>query len=82
MRAHGAASEGSLAATSDRRINNGGRASISLPELPPHVLEALEAEGVTDLTAWRALGRRRFRLFGVTRRTVEQLDRAAREAGI
>jgi hypothetical protein len=42
------------------------------------ILERLAAEGVRTLEQWRALGRRRHELFGVTRRVAEQLDALAK----
>jgi hypothetical protein len=47
--------------------------------LPAQILERLRAEGVNSLD-WKRLGRRRFRIFGVTRRVAAQLDSLARDA--
>jgi hypothetical protein len=82
VRARSTAPEGLLAGTSGGRINSGNGRSIALSELDllQHVLDALRQEGIADLGAWRKLGRRRFQLFGITPRTVEMLDSAAREA--
>lgn len=52
----------------------------TLAALPPHIVEQLHLEGVYSLADWRRLGRRRLRIFGITRRTVEELDTAARKA--
>ena len=52
--------------------------TLSQLDLPAHVLPILEREGVVDLESWRKLGRRRFRLFGITRATIMLLDAAAR----
>jgi hypothetical protein len=52
--------------------------TLSRLDLPRHVIAQLEAEGVTDLESWRKLGRRRLRLFGITRATAALLDAAAR----
>lgn len=75
MSAQGAAPEGG---TSGRGHIGGSRLSIAQGTLPPHILERLAAEGVHSLADWRALGRRRFQLWGVTRRVVEQVDKLAR----
>jgi hypothetical protein len=48
--------------------------------LPAHVIALLRAEGVTTLGAWRALGRRRRAIFGITASMVRQLDELARGA--
>lgn len=48
--------------------------------LPPAILERLAAAGIRSAADWRALGRRRFQLWGVTRRAVRELDRIARGA--
>jgi hypothetical protein len=58
---------------------NGNTATLSRLGLAPHVLACLEAEGVRTLGDWLGLGRRRFRLFGVTRKNVEALNAAARK---
>ncbi|MBV8496013.1 MAG: hypothetical protein JO361_04435 [Gammaproteobacteria bacterium] len=55
--------------------------SHALPaELPQTLVERLQAEGVATLEAWLALGRRRLRIFGVTRAAVAQLDALAKAA--
>ena len=52
----------------------------SLPALPAHTLERLRAEGVNSLDDWRRLSSKRKRaIFGITRRTVKQLDASARQ---
>lgn len=56
----------------------GYAANLSQLGLPEHVLDTLADAGVTDLQSWRGLGRRRLRLFGITRSTVALLDAAAR----
>lgn len=48
-----------------------------LSALPLHLVQRLQAEGVTTLDDWRALGRRRLSIWGVTRRTVAELDALA-----
>jgi hypothetical protein len=48
------------------------------PELPLPLSERLRAEGVATLEAWLALGRRRLRIFGVTRAAVAQIDAVAK----
>jgi hypothetical protein len=50
-----------------------------LAALPPHLIERLAAEGVHSLTDWRALGRRRHQVWGITRRMAAELDALARE---
>jgi hypothetical protein len=50
------------------------------PELPLPLIERLRAEGVATLEAWLALGRRRLRIFGVTRAAVAQIDALAKRA--
>lgn len=53
---------------------------VSSIGLPPHILQLLEHEGVRTLAEWRELGRRRFAIFGVTHKTIELLDAAAKKA--
>jgi hypothetical protein len=48
-----------------------------LPLLPSPIIERLAAEGIDSLEAWRRLGRKRLRIFGITRRVVAQLDALA-----
>lgn len=48
--------------------------------LPLHVVPMLRDEGIVTLEDWQALGKRRLRLFGITPKTIEALDQAAREA--
>lgn len=50
------------------------------PELPLPLIERLRAEGIASLEAWIALGRRRLRIFGVTRAAVAQIDALAKRA--
>lgn len=50
------------------------------PELPLPLVERLRAEGVATLEAWLALGRRRLRIFGVTRAAAAQIDALAKRA--
>ena len=55
--------------------------ATALPaDLPPRLIDVLRAEGVSTLEAWKALGRRRRQIFGVTRAAVEQLDALAKSA--
>ena len=49
-----------------------------LPQLPAHILRLLADLGVHDLHGWRQLGPKRLRQFGITKRTVDLLDRAAK----
>lgn len=46
--------------------------------LPAHVIPMLRDEGIVTVEDWRALGARRWKLFGVTPRSVEAIDRAAK----
>lgn len=60
--------------------NRGGNAaSIADPGLPSHVIALLQAEGVRTLEDWRALGRSRFMIFGITRAMVCKIDALALE---
>jgi hypothetical protein len=62
-------------------IGRGRADHTPLPEsLPAGVIERLHVEGVHTLADWRALGRRRFELWGVTRATANLLDILARGA--
>ncbi len=46
-----------------------------LPDsIPAHIRERLAAESVRTIEDWRALGRRRFQLWGVTRAMCRQID--------
>jgi len=51
-----------------------------LSALPPALIERLAGEGVFTLGDWRALGRRRRQIFGVTAAMCRELDRLARGA--
>lgn len=77
MRAHGAA-PGEFAALQAGRVITGNAANLSQLKLAPHIAERLAAEGVHSLKDWRALGRRRLAIWGVTRRIVAELDALAR----
>lgn len=55
-----------------------GSGSLAQFDLAPHVQARLAAEGVHLLEDWRRLGKGRFAIFGITRRTAEMLDEAAR----
>jgi hypothetical protein len=46
--------------------------------LPAAIVDRLEADGVHSLDDWIALGRRRFRIFGVTREMARRIDAVAR----
>jgi len=46
--------------------------------LPPAIIERLAAAGVCSAADWRALGRRRLGIWGITRRIVRELDELAR----
>jgi hypothetical protein len=48
-------------------------------EIPEAIRGRLIAEGLDSPSAWRAAGRRRFEVFGVTRRAATLLDRLARD---
>jgi len=80
MGAQRAAPEGSLAATSGGRINSGNAGTLTRLELPAHTLERLHAEGIFTLADWRALGGRRYELWGITRAMVREIDALARGA--
>lgn len=77
MRAQSAAPEASQA-SGRGYIDGGNRRSIADTGLPAHVVARLEGESVTTLDEWRALGRRRYSIFGITRRVAGQPDALAR----
>ena len=52
----------------------------SWSQLPSALLERLTLEGIRSPNEWRALGKTRFRIFGITRRMVRELDELARSA--
>jgi hypothetical protein len=55
--------------------------ALPLPaDLPAAVLQRVAAHGVTTCDQWQALGRRRHRLFGITRRMVAEIDAAIAKA--
>ena len=56
------------------------QALTSWADLDPGIRQRLAREGISTPAAWRALGRRRFQLWGVTRRVVAQLDELAQGA--
>lgn len=47
-------------------------------EIAESIRGRLEREGIRSPEQWRALGRKRHQLFGITRHVVEQLDMLAR----
>ena len=49
-------------------------------ELPQALRDRLAGEGIFDFDSWRALGRRRRQIFGVTAAMCRELDRLARGA--
>ena len=55
------------------------QSATDLNALPPAIADRLAREGVTTLQHWRALGRKRHLIFGVTPRTIAQLDELARQ---
>lgn len=76
MAAHGAAPGAGDSGTA--AISRGNTRTLSRLGLAPHVLATLAREGVTDLAAWKKLGRRRLRIFGIVPSVVRQLDQLAR----
>lgn len=68
-------------------LNQAGLAVKAMPTndeaigaLPEPLRERLAGEGVFTLQDWKALGRRRHQLFGITSATVKQLDALARSS--
>ncbi|HEX4050502.1 MAG TPA: hypothetical protein VHY19_06470 [Steroidobacteraceae bacterium] len=55
-------------------------AANPIADLPQHTRAALERAGVKSIADWRALGRRRFGIFGVPAPLIARLDAAARAA--
>ena len=53
---------------------------IPRDKLSAILIERLSAAGINTCDAWLALGCRRHRIFGVTRRIVAQIDTAVAEA--
>lgn len=53
---------------------------LSTLGLAPAIIDRLSAEGVKTASAWRALGRKRLRIFGITAAMVRQIDALARGA--
>jgi hypothetical protein len=49
-------------------------------DIPETIHARLAREGVTSVADWLALGKRRFRVWGVTRSMVRELDALARGA--
>lgn len=45
-------------------------------ELAPAILGRLQAEGIASCEAWRALGPKCGRIFGITRKMRKRIDRA------
>lgn len=74
MRAHSAAPEGKLGGDPRGSGNNTGNAA----SIPPALAPRLAGYGIHSLEQWRQLGRLRFQLWGITRKTVAELDRLAR----
>jgi hypothetical protein len=63
-----------------RKFQQAEQALSAWGDQAPVLLERLEAEGIRSVADWRALGRRRFRIFGITRSMAAQLDELARGA--
>ncbi len=74
MRARSAAPEGG---TSGHGFSNGNGAILTLG-LPARITARLAAEGVRSLVDWRALGRKRLAIFGITPSVIKQLDDLAK----
>jgi hypothetical protein len=51
-----------------------------LATLPEKLRTRLRAEGVTSLSQWRGLGRKRLAIFGITTLMARQLDELAKGA--
>jgi hypothetical protein len=49
-----------------------------LAQLTPVLRAHLATEGIASLAAWRAVGRRRYKIFGVTRTMRAQIDALAK----
>jgi len=58
--------------------STGNANSLAHTALPPAILARLAAEGVETLEQWRALGRRRRQLWGITAARVAEIDELAR----
>jgi hypothetical protein len=57
-----------------RRVQQLTAAPQTWADLPERIRGLLEQEGIRTPVEWRAAGRRRLRIFGVTRSTAAQLD--------
>lgn len=77
MSAHDAA-PGVVGSDPGSGLSTGSATSIPPDRVPERVLRRLADVGVHSLTDWKALGRRRFEIFGVTARWVSELDELAR----
>lgn len=53
----------------------------SWSDVPPLLRDRLSRNGINSVTDWRALGRKRHLVFGVTSKMVRQLDALARRRG-
>ena len=53
--------------------------SIAPDLIPARIVARLADAGVRSVADWRALGRRRMEIFGITRRWIDALDELARE---
>jgi hypothetical protein len=75
----GSSSGSGLSASGDAAILPPRRRAVQAPgdTLPDHILDRLDAEGIRSLDDWRALGRRRFRIWGITRSMARKLDALA-----
>jgi hypothetical protein len=79
MGAKGAAPEGSLAAPSSGSGYGINGNAPSLPDaIAPVIRERLASYGIITLTDWQDLGRKRFKIFGITRAMVAEIDAIAR----
>jgi hypothetical protein len=57
-------------------LRRGSTDHTSLQGLPAALLERLAAHGITTAEQWLALGAKRRRIFGITRKMCEQIDAA------
>ena len=76
MRAQSAAPGEAVTATP----GSSGKDSGNAASIPPTIASRLAAYGIVNLEQWRALGRKRLELFGVTRTMCAQLDALAKVA--
>lgn len=76
MRAHSAAPRGGTRGSS---YIDGSSASLAQLGLSETIVSRLAAENIFTISDWERLGRKRFRIFGITTSTAKKIDALTKE---